>query len=63
MTFETQLAARNTVDYADFLLPQVIPDAHVLDVGCGAGTIQRRWLVSQRELRRKLTTKTRRTPR
>ena len=39
MTFETQLAARNAVDYADFLLPHLTPDAHVLDVGCGAGTI------------------------
>jgi ubiquinone/menaquinone biosynthesis C-methylase UbiE len=39
MTFETQLATRNAVDYADFLLPYLPPDAHVLDVGCGAGTI------------------------
>ncbi len=39
MTFETQLSARNAADYADFLLPHLTPDAHVLDVGCGAGTI------------------------
>jgi ubiquinone/menaquinone biosynthesis C-methylase UbiE len=39
MSFEAQLAARNAADYADFLLPYLTPDAHVLDVGCGAGTI------------------------
>lgn len=39
MSFEAQLAARNAADYADFLLPHLISDAHVLDVGCGSGTI------------------------
>jgi SAM-dependent methyltransferase len=39
MTFEAYLAARNAADYADFLLPHLAPDFHVLDVGCGAGSI------------------------
>jgi SAM-dependent methyltransferase len=39
MSFEAQLATRNAADYADFLLPHLTPDAHVLDVGCGSGTI------------------------
>jgi SAM-dependent methyltransferase len=39
MTFETQLSARSAADYADFLLPHLAPDSHVLDAGCGSGTI------------------------
>ena len=39
MSFEDQLAARSAVDYADFLIPHLTPDAHVLDIGCGSGTI------------------------
>jgi len=39
MSFEAQLATRNATDYADFLLPHLLPNAHVLDVGCGSGTI------------------------
>ena len=39
MTFETQLSARSAADYADFLLPHLAPDFHVLDAGCGSGTI------------------------
>ena len=38
-TFEVQLAARSAADYADFLMPHLRADAHVLDAGCGAGTI------------------------
>jgi ubiquinone/menaquinone biosynthesis C-methylase UbiE len=37
--FEALLATRNASDYADFLLPYLTPDARVLDVGCGNGTI------------------------
>jgi 2-polyprenyl-3-methyl-5-hydroxy-6-metoxy-1,4-benzoquinol methylase len=39
MTFEALFAARSVADYADFFLPYLTPAAHVLDVGCGAGTI------------------------
>jgi ubiquinone/menaquinone biosynthesis C-methylase UbiE len=39
MTFEAYLSARNATDYADFLLPHLARDAHVLDVGCGEGRI------------------------
>lgn len=39
MTFEMQLSARSAADYADFLLPHLTPGSHVLDVGCGLGTI------------------------
>jgi SAM-dependent methyltransferase len=39
MSFEAQLATRSAADYADFLLPYLTRDSHVLDVGCGAGTI------------------------
>jgi ubiquinone/menaquinone biosynthesis C-methylase UbiE len=39
MSFDEQLVARNAVDYADFLIPHLTPDAHVLDMGCGSGTI------------------------
>ena len=37
--FEASLEARNAADYADFLLPHLADDFHVLDVGCGEGTI------------------------
>ena len=39
MTFEAYLAARNTADYAEFLIPHLAPDFLVLDVGCGAGSL------------------------
>jgi len=39
MSFEAQLAARDAADYADFFVPYLTTAAHVLDVGCGAGTI------------------------
>jgi SAM-dependent methyltransferase len=34
-----RLAERSAVDYADFLLPHLRPDARLLDVGCGDGRI------------------------
>jgi SAM-dependent methyltransferase len=37
--FEAALKVRNAADYADFLLPHLVEDFHVLDVGCGRGTI------------------------
>jgi ubiquinone/menaquinone biosynthesis C-methylase UbiE len=37
--FEAFLKVRNAADYADFLLPHLDDDFHVLDVGCGRGTI------------------------
>ena len=33
------LAARSVDDYADFLLPHLAPDCHLLDVGCGDGAL------------------------
>src|SRR5690242_8892401 len=39
MAFETYLTSRNAVDFADFLLPHLAPDFHVLDAGCGRGSI------------------------
>lgn len=39
MTFEKSLQNRNAADYADFLLPHLSAGSHVLDVGCGQGTI------------------------
>jgi ubiquinone/menaquinone biosynthesis C-methylase UbiE len=38
-SFEASLGARSAADYADFLLPHLTPSSHVLDVGCGEGTI------------------------
>lgn len=38
-SFEVFLATRNASGYADFFLPHLTADAHVLDVGCGTGTI------------------------
>jgi SAM-dependent methyltransferase len=37
--FEAALKVRNAADYADFLFPHLDDDFHVLDVGCGQGTI------------------------
>jgi len=37
--FEAALKVRNAADYADFLLPHLDDAFHVLDVGCGQGTI------------------------
>jgi ubiquinone/menaquinone biosynthesis C-methylase UbiE len=37
--FEASLKVRSAADYADFLLPHLDDDFHVLDVGCGRGTI------------------------
>jgi ubiquinone/menaquinone biosynthesis C-methylase UbiE len=37
--FEASLKVRNAADYADFPLPYLDDDFHVLDVGCGRGTI------------------------
>jgi len=37
--FEASLKVRNAADYADFLLPHLDDAFHVLDVGCGRGTI------------------------
>jgi ubiquinone/menaquinone biosynthesis C-methylase UbiE len=37
--FEASLKVRNAADYADFLLPHLDDDFHLLDVGCGRGTI------------------------
>lgn len=39
MTFEAYLKARNAVDYAEFLIPHLTPDDHLLDVGCGGGSL------------------------
>lgn len=39
MTFEAYLTARNAADYADFLIPHLTHDVHLLDVGCGGGGI------------------------
>jgi ubiquinone/menaquinone biosynthesis C-methylase UbiE len=39
MSFETYLAARNAADYADFFIPHLAPYFHVMDVGCGGGSI------------------------
>jgi ubiquinone/menaquinone biosynthesis C-methylase UbiE len=39
MAFETYLSARNAADYADFLIPHLAPDFHVIDVGCGPGSL------------------------
>jgi SAM-dependent methyltransferase len=39
MSFEATLAVRNAADYAEFLMPHLGSDSHVLDVGCGSGSI------------------------
>jgi ubiquinone/menaquinone biosynthesis C-methylase UbiE len=39
MSFDADLRSRNAADYADFLLPHLAPAFHVLDAGCGAGTL------------------------
>ncbi|HEX6843943.1 MAG TPA: methyltransferase domain-containing protein [Actinomycetota bacterium] len=39
MSFEAELATRSAEVYADFLLPHVSAGDHVLDVGCGSGSI------------------------
>jgi ubiquinone/menaquinone biosynthesis C-methylase UbiE len=39
MTFEAYLKVRNADEYADFLIPHLAPDFHIIDVGCGDGTI------------------------
>ena len=39
MAFEEQLAARPAEVYADFLLPHLERDSHLLDVGCGDGAL------------------------
>jgi len=39
VTEDAFLAARSVDDYADFLLPHLTPDCHLLDVGCGDGAL------------------------
>lgn len=39
MTFAADLLTRTAADYADFLIPALGTDVHLLDVGCGSGTI------------------------
>jgi ubiquinone/menaquinone biosynthesis C-methylase UbiE len=39
MTFEGYLTDRNASDYADFLIPHLAPEFHIIDVGCGDGSI------------------------
>lgn len=39
MTFEAELMVRNAATYADFLIPHLKPGFHLLDIGCGSGTI------------------------
>lgn len=39
MSFEELLTSRSAAVYADFLAPHLAADAHVLDVGCGPGSI------------------------
>ena len=34
VTFKNQLASRATSDYADFLLPHLVKETHLLDCGC-----------------------------
>jgi SAM-dependent methyltransferase len=38
-SFAGELRTRGAADYADFLLPHLREDFHLLDVGCGRGTI------------------------
>ena len=39
MSFEHRIAQRSADVYADFLIPHLTPGTHLLDVGCGSGTI------------------------
>lgn len=39
MSFDDQVAARAARDYADFLLPVLGQETHLLDVGCGDGAL------------------------
>jgi ubiquinone/menaquinone biosynthesis C-methylase UbiE len=39
VSFEEMLRTRSAAEYADFLLPHLDAGFHVLDAGCGAGTI------------------------
>jgi len=39
VTFEQALEVRSAADYAGFLVPHLSAQDHVLDVGCGSGTI------------------------
>jgi ubiquinone/menaquinone biosynthesis C-methylase UbiE len=39
VSFEQRIAQRSAGVYADFLIPHLHPDADLLDVGCGPGTI------------------------
>jgi ubiquinone/menaquinone biosynthesis C-methylase UbiE len=39
MTFEDQLADRTAGAYADFLLPHLSKESHLLDCGCGDGAL------------------------
>ena len=38
-TFEDRMAARDPGRYADFLLPHLDADTHLLDLGCGDGAL------------------------
>lgn len=39
MTDERQSAPRAAIDYADFLLPRIGKETHLLDLGCGDGAL------------------------
>ena len=39
VSFEDQLASRAACDYADFLLPCLGKQTHLLDLGCGDGAL------------------------
>ena len=39
MTFADQMASRGLGDYADFLLPHLDKEMHLLDLGCGDGAL------------------------
>jgi ubiquinone/menaquinone biosynthesis C-methylase UbiE len=39
VSFEQRIAQRSAGVYADFLIPHLMPEADLLDVGCGPGTI------------------------
>jgi SAM-dependent methyltransferase len=39
MSPDAFLASRSVEDYADFLVPHLAPDGHLLDVGCGTGAL------------------------
>jgi ubiquinone/menaquinone biosynthesis C-methylase UbiE len=38
-TFESLLQTRSAAVYADFLVPHLADDSHLLDIGCGPGSI------------------------